>query len=224
MFCFPYAGGSSTLYEGNLHGLKESFEMISLDYSGHGTKFGLPLYETMDDLLDDMYREVAEQLSKDESYCFFGYSLGCIVVYELACRLRDNGYLLPRKLFLCSMEAPHRIPENEWIHTLSDEDFVNEMKRMGGIDEELFSDPLMLSVFLPMIRRDFQLHETYGKREHEILNTDALVMYSEEDISKENIKNWDAVISNVEYLCYPGGHFFIYDKIDEVVGEVLKQR
>lgn len=224
LFCFPYAGGSSTLYAGNFQGLNADFDLIALDYAGHGTKFGLPLYETMDDLFEELYKEVTEKLSKDESCCFFGYSLGSIVAFELACRLRDEGFRVPRKLFLCSMEAPHKIPEEEWIHTLSDEDFEGEMRKMGGIDEELFKDPLMLSIFLPMIRRDFKLHETYRGSEHEILDTDALIMYSKEDISDEKIRAWDNYIANTEYLCYPGGHFFIYENINEVTGEVLKRK
>ncbi len=224
LFCFPYAGGSSTLYEGSLSKLKEAFDMIALDYSGHGTKFGLPLYETMDEMVSDLYGEVTEKLSKDEDYCLFGYSLGSIVAYQIACRLRENGYRLPGKMFLCSMEAPHKIPESEWIHKLSEEDFLDEMISMGGIDEELLNDPLMLKIFMPIIRRDFQLHEAFEDTKHDILDTSALVIYSDEDISSDKIRNWDDFISNVEYLCYPGGHFFIYDRCDETVKEVIKRK
>ncbi|MBR1856006.1 MAG: thioesterase [Oribacterium sp.] len=224
LFCFPYAGGSSTLYEGSLCGLKEAFDMIALDYSGHGTKYGLPLYETMEEMTSELYKEVTEKLSKDEDYYLFGYSLGSIVAYQIACRLSDNGYRLPKKLFLCSMEAPHKIPENEWIHKLSEEDFRNEMISMGGIDDELLKDPLMLKIFMPIIRRDFKLHEEFEGEKHDVLDTCALVFYSDEDISNENIRNWDTVIGSVQYLCYPGGHFFIYDKYDEVVKEVIKRK
>lgn len=224
IFCFPYAGGSSTLYEGSFHGLKEVFDIIALDYPGHGTKFGMPFIETMDALIEEVYTEVSDQLSKDESYCLMGYSMGAVVAYEIACRLRAAGYRTVRKMFLFSMQAPRKIPKEEWLHTLSKEDFLNEMKTMGGIDEDLLTDPLMLRVFLPMIRTDFQIFELYDGTRHEILDTDALVLYSEEDISKENIGHWNEVISNVEYLCYPGGHFFIYDKCDEAVQEILKRR
>ena len=35
LFCFPYAGGSSTLYEGSLCGLKEAFDMMQAMNTGH---------------------------------------------------------------------------------------------------------------------------------------------------------------------------------------------
>ena len=224
LFCFPYAGGSSTLYEGNFQGLQNDFEIISLDYSGHGTKFGLPLYESMEDMVDDMYKEVTGQLSKEEDYYLFGYSLGSIVAYEIAWRLKKDGYHIPKRMFLCSMEAPHKIPESEWIHTLSDEEFQKKMISMGGIDEELLSDPLMMEIFIPIIRRDFELHEMKEDKEWEILDADALIMYSDEDIADDKIRRWDDFVAGTEYICYPGGHFFIYDKIKEVTEEVLKRK
>lgn len=224
IFCFPHAGGSSTLYERNLQGLMEDFDIIPIDYAGHGTKFGMPLNETMESLLKEVYGEITAKLSKNESYCLFGYSLGSIIAYEIACLLRENGYKIPRMMFLCSMEAPHEIPKEEWYHTLSDDEFVKEMLDKGGIDAELVSDPLMMEIFMPMIRADFKLNELYKVKEREILDTKALVMYSSEDISDEKIHDWDKFIADVEYICYPGGHFFIYQNSLEVVKEVLKRK
>lgn len=224
IFCFPYAGGSSTLYEGSFHGLKNTFDVIAVDYSGHGTKFGMPLNETMDALVEEVYQEVTGQLSREESYCLFGYSLGSIVAYEVACRLRENGYRTPRTLFLCSMEAPHKIPREAWIHQLSDDDFLKEMVRNGGIDEELAADPLLVQAFLPIIRMDFQVYELFEGTSHPILDTDAVILYSKEDIREEDIHHWDGLFAHVEYLIYPGGHFFIYDKYNEVVQEILKRK
>lgn len=224
LFCFPYAGGSSTLYEGCFQGLKGVFDVIPVDYSGHGTKFGMPLNETMDALVDEAFREVAGQLSREERCCLFGYSLGSIVAYEVACRLRDEGYRAPRTLFLASMQAPHRIPESEWIHQLSDDDFLKEMVKNGGISEELASDPLLAEAFLPIIRADFQIYELYEGKKHDVLDANALILYSKEDISEADIHGWDGAIAHTEYLCYPGGHFFIYDRYGEVVEEIKKRR
>lgn len=224
IFCFPYAGGSSTLYEGNFSGLKEVFDVIPLDYSGHGTKFGLPLHETMEALIEEAYQETKEKLSKDESYCLLGYSMGSVVAYEIACRLRTEGYRTPKRMFLFSMQAPRRIPEEEWLHQLSQDDFLKEIVSMGGIDEELLADPLMMKVFFPIIRMDFRIFELYDGVRHEMLDTDALILYSEEDIRTERIHGWDEVIARTEYLCYPGGHFFVYEHCDEAVGEILKRR
>ena len=224
IFCFPYAGGSSTLYEGSFQGLAKAFDVVSVDYSGHGTKFGLPLNETMDALVDEVYGEVVGRLSRGESSCLFGYSLGSIVAYEIACRLRDAGYRAPRVLFLASMSAPRRIPEEEWIHQLPEDEFLKALVEDGGIDEELASDPLMAEVFLPIIRMDFRIHELYEGKRHDILGTDAVILYSREDISDEDIHTWDGLFTHVAYHCYPGGHFFIYDRADEVVAEILKRR
>lgn len=224
LFCFPYAGGSSTLYEGGFYGLKDVYDVISVDYSGHGTKFGMPLNETMDALVEEACREVAGKLSREEQYCLFGYSLGSLVAYEVACCLRDSGFRAPRIMFLCSMTAPGRVPEDKWIHRLSDEDFLKEMVRNGGIDEELAADPLLTQMFLPIIRMDYRIYELYEGRTHGMLDAHALVMYSREDIDDRDIHGWDGAIKDVEYLCYPGGHFFIYDKYSEVVSEILKRR
>ena len=212
------------MYEGTLQRLREGYDMIAVDYSRHGTKFGMPLNETMESLVREVYTEVTQNLSKDEDYCLFGYSLGSIVAYEIACLLRDNGYRLPGVVYLCSMEAPHKIPDQERISTLSGDEFKKKMIEYGGIDEELLEDPLMLRIFLPVIRKDFQIHEEYDPPKRDMLNIKALVLYSTEDISEEKIRAWDDVISDVEYKCYPGGHFFIYERSEDVINEVLKRR
>ena len=56
--------------------------------------------------------EIADDLAPflDEPYAFYGFSLGAIVLYEVALVLKARGRPLPRRLVACGRGAPHCCP------------------------------------------------------------------------------------------------------------------
>lgn len=67
---------------------------------------------------------------------FFGYSMGALISFELARRLRKQYGLSPVHLFVSSYRAP-QIPQGDpSIHQLPEAEFVKEVRcRYNGILE-----------------------------------------------------------------------------------------
>ena len=93
IFCFTYAGGNATL-----------FELVKMEYSGHGTRHKEPLYMSFDELADDMYAGLKSKYNGSE-YALFGYSMGTISLVEVLKRIiTDQKIPLPGHVFLAAHE------------------------------------------------------------------------------------------------------------------------
>ena len=57
LFCFTYAGGNASFFDGIERDLPE-YELVKLEYSGHGTRHKEPYYQNFDELTDDIYVRV----------------------------------------------------------------------------------------------------------------------------------------------------------------------
>ena len=47
------------------------------------------------------------------------------------------------------------------MHPLSDDQFLREIERIGGTPKEVLETPALMEIFLPILRADFELIETF---------------------------------------------------------------
>ena len=85
IFCFTYAGGNATFFDEIDKDLSE-FELVKMEYSGHGTRHKEPLYASFDELADDMYAMLKSKYN-GSAYALFGYSMGTITLVEILKRI-----------------------------------------------------------------------------------------------------------------------------------------
>ena len=62
----------------------------------------------------------------------------------------------PLLLFLTGREGPTTVSE-ELISTLPAEQFWEKVRNMGGVREELFENPELISFIEPVLRADFKI-------------------------------------------------------------------
>lgn len=74
LYCLPYAGGSKYVYNDWIRIYSEAAEIIPIEYSGHGERYGEPFYRSADEAAED----IAEMIMSDkpERYALYGHSLG----------------------------------------------------------------------------------------------------------------------------------------------------
>ncbi|GGD98616.1 thioesterase II family protein [Paenibacillus nasutitermitis] len=219
LYCFPYAGGSETVFYPWRNTLLPEIELRPVSYAGRGKRFHERCYAGMDEAVRDLYETVGAATG-GRPYSFFGHSMGGLIAYELCRKIVEKGGPPPVHLFLSAVKAPDRIG-GESFHSLPEDRLIKKLENLNGTPKEVLEDRGLMDLFLPIIRSDFKLMEEYRfAGGHERLNCPMTVLYGEEDeIANEEMLRWNSYTKGVFRLAgYPGDHFFIHRYRDAVVG------
>ena len=107
------------------------------------------------------------------------------------------------------MHVPLRNPP---IHHLDDAGFVQELQwRYAGSQVDLLNDPELREVFLPVLRADIRLVETYRHSEQPLLSFPVAAVSGEDDpnVLDEGLEAWkDLVAADLRIRRFPGDHFY----------------
>src|SRR5262249_6785221 len=111
----------------------------------------------------DLVRAAADALRAltDRPVVLFGHSMGALIAYELAREWRRRGIPGPQRLIVSGHAAPHRPARGRVLHALPDDEFRSELRRLNGTPEGVLENEELLQAFLPTLRADFALCETY---------------------------------------------------------------
>ncbi len=164
------------------------------------------------DVVRMMSMDIAPYL--DRPYAFFGHSMGSLVSYSLAHELRAAGAPLPMHMFVSGRRAPHLPPERRALHDLPRAELLEELGRLEGTPKAVLENEELLELFLPLLRADFKLNETYAYSPTPPLPCGATVMGGLSDMaaSRTQLEPWrEHFDGKVDVSMFPGGHFFIDD-------------
>ncbi|GLQ87762.1 thioesterase II family protein [Dyella flagellata] len=219
LFCFPYAGGSASVFHDWPELLSHDVEVIAVQYPGRGYRFGEPLIASCANMVAAMVPSIVPWLSKP--YAFFGHSNGGLLSFELALTLQRMGHPGPVHHFISGKSPVHLPRRRKPLHNLTEEAFIHELRNLGGTPREFIDDPELMRLFLPILRADFALGETYsyawrGKR----LKTAVSYLYGRQDESyaEGDEAAWSELIDGaVDSVGYDGGHFFIHSHKQDVI-------
>ena len=225
MFCFPYAGGSASIYRSWSDALGETVEVLGIQLPGRENR----LFEQPIDRVQTAVEQVATNIQPflDKPYLIYGHSMGAIVGFELARYLQQTAPLAPSHLILSSYRAPHLPNRHERIHQLETPQFLSKIESLNGASPIFFQDQELIQLALPMLRADFKLHETYTYVPDTPLSCPMTVLGGTDDsrISEEELSGWEQHTTNIFSLhMLTGGHFFIKthpDKLFEIVRDVI---
>ncbi|MGW6056107.1 thioesterase II family protein [Streptomyces sp. NPDC055189] len=160
LFCLAHAGGSAAPFR-----LWQSFvpagcRVVPLELPGHGSRLREPLAGDMDELVEDLLPTVRRAATG--RFAVFGHSFGSILAFQLSRQLCRIG-TPPAALLVAGRNSPTGALTHRPMHRLPDEQLVAELSRYGGIPEELRDIPELLRLYLPAIRHDLRLTETYAR-------------------------------------------------------------
>jgi surfactin synthase thioesterase subunit len=221
LFCFPYAGGSAAVYSKWKKKLDKDIELVAVELAGRGKRIYEPLYDSIDEAIEDVYKIIKNDLN-GTPYGFFGHSMGGIIAFELAQKLRNMKTSQPSFIFFSGRGAPHvpKREDKEVIYDLPEEKFREKILDLGGTPKEFFEHPELQEVLLPTLRSDFKIAETYEVLD-EIIPFDfdiEILIGKEEDVTAEQMHGWK---DHTNKLCtmyyFEGGHFFINEKSEKIV-------
>lgn len=223
LFCFPYGGGNAAIYQSWQQYLPEKIKVSPVQLPGRGVRIQEPSYQRIMPLIEEL--TIAIQPYLDRPFIFFGHSMGALLSFELACYLREKNQPLPKHLLVSGYRAPHLPDPNSPIHHLPDPDFIREIAKLNGTPSEILAHPGYLEVFLPALRADFRLCETYQYRQRDPLTCPITAIGGNEDpeVSKEMLLEWEKHTTNRFSLwMFAGDHFFIHSEEEVLVKKIGK--
>lgn len=220
LFCLPYAGGSSSIYSRWNKQIGDSIEVIPIEPSGRGKRYNQPLYDSVEEAVCDIYEIIRKETDGSPDYAIFGHSLGGIIAYELAYKIKAEGRPYPIHIFFSGVKAPNLKTEENRLHDLPDDEFKQKVFELGGTPAEILENEELLELFLPILRADFRINENYRYTERkEKIDCGITVIYGKkEDMKLHEIVEWR---NHTEGQCsiymLDGDHFFINTHTEDVL-------
>src|ERR1700761_5430112 len=210
LFCLPYAGGTSLIFQPWTAYLPKEMEIIAIELPGHGGRFREQLIQSLPKLISIMGPAIAPFLQKP--YALFGHSLGATLSLELCRWLRLQRLRMPDHLFVSGRVSPQCSISRTATVLESDGEFIAYLQRLGGTPKEVLDDEEMLRLILPVLRADFALSENYRYRSEPPLDCPitAIGGLDDEETSGGRLREWGKQTTRAFNECWlPGGHFFL---------------
>lgn len=226
---FPHAGGNASIYKCFSNTLKRmGYNSRVAEYPGHGMKIVENLISDMNALVDYLYEKLFQD-ERDYDYIFFGHSMGSWVAYELCRKMRDVGRKTPMLLFVSGNTHPLLRKDSLKYTSKNDDEFIKDVLACGGTSPEVFANRELRALFLPVLRNDYLLLETYTSTE-EIsdfkVDSDIIAMGGKQDRTVgRKLDTWgNYTKKDFQMYYFKGQHFYLFDhveKISEIISEQI---
>lgn len=218
LFCFPFAGGSVSSFQNWIDHCPPEIELWGIQLPGRENRIQETPITSVKSLINRLIPVISPYL--DQPYAFFGHSMGALISFELTRELARHQQRMPQHLFMSGFRSP-QLPNQELpIHSLSDDLFLEALRRYQGTPETVLNNADFMAVYLPILRADFKLLETYFYRQDQPLNCPITVLggYDDTKVSETELEQWQ-IQTNQEFALhlFSGGHFFINQQTEAIV-------
>lgn len=220
LICLPYAGGSSTFYNKWKQFLPSNIEMGIYELAGRGTRASDSTnYACIEDIAADLFSQMDADNLFNKPYYLFGHSLGALIAVKLCNLIREKGKMLPAHLFASGEGAPTHTREQKKLHLLNDQEFVSELKKLGGMTDDFFNYPELQEYYLPILRNDLMIAETAVFNGILPFDFNMSVLVGKEDTwTVDQIYKWNSYTSGIcSFHFFNGGHFYLTDCGKEII-------
>lgn len=210
LFCFPYAGGGGLTFRQWPEGLPLDIEVCSITLPGHESRLGEPAVGRLEPLVNALFPELLSFM--DRPFAFFGHSMGALIGFEVARRLRASKLPAPEHMFVSGRKAPQLPKAERRTFDLPEAEFIEELRRLNGTPHEVLEHPELLQLLLPILRADFAICQDYRYVPSEpfAFPITALGGLEDHEVTKDYLDGWrEQTIGAFKLHMFPGEHFFL---------------
>jgi medium-chain acyl-[acyl-carrier-protein] hydrolase len=211
LFCFPYAGGGASAFNGWADQVPADVEICAIQLPGRETRINEEPFARLEPMIEAAAGAVVPY--DDLPFAFFGHCLGALIAFELARRLGASVNSGLRHLFVAGCRAPQLPRVGRSIHTLPDSAFIERLRELKQTPEILLHNSELMSLYLPALRADFGVWETYVYADGEPLACPISAFGGMEDakLTPDAVQPWRAQTRNAFVRrALPGNHFFLH--------------
>jgi surfactin synthase thioesterase subunit len=209
LFCFPWAGSGAGVYHEWGERLPAHLQLMALQLPGRQQRVGEPPFRRMEPLVAALGDVLAPHL--DRPYVLFGHSMGALVAFEVARRLRQMDAPAPAALVISAARAPH-LPRTKRWSELPDRELLAELGRSNPQLAEVGRDAELAALTMPALRADLALCESYQYRPEPPLEAPltALGGTADGEVGLDELLAWRRHGGRFAYQVFPGDHFYIH--------------
>uniref|UniRef100_A0A450UTP9 Medium-chain acyl-[acyl-carrier-protein] hydrolase n=1 Tax=Candidatus Kentrum eta TaxID=2126337 RepID=A0A450UTP9_9GAMM len=212
LFCLPFAGGGTLTYRKWHQHLPPEIELRPVRLPGREGRFDEACYRKARPLAQALASALAPYL--DLPFAFFGHSMGALLSFELARELRRRGTPEPFCLMASGRRAPqlHLSQAPTPLHTLSDPALIDKLRSYGGTPKAVLDHDKLMELFLPAIRADFAIVETYVHAPEAPFDCAIRAFGGEMDTGTERaaLDAWrEQTTGSFALRLFPGDHFYL---------------
>ncbi|MBL7702884.1 MAG: thioesterase [Ferruginibacter sp.] len=223
LLCLPFSGGSKYSFSGLFNSASGVYSPVVLELPGRGKRTQESLLYNIDQAEIDLFQQAQPYL--DKPYAVYGHSLGGLLAFRLIKHIQQGGLKKPLHLFATGASAPS-VPFKKSYHLLGKQQFIDKIKSLKGMPEEIMENEEIMNYFEPIIRADFTLLETYNYEPSPPFDIPVTVIFGDrEDMQIEEVEPWkNETTGDIDIRQMPGGHFFIYNhaiKIQKIIEDKI---
>jgi surfactin synthase thioesterase subunit len=219
VLCFPFAGAGASAFRRAQEYSSDLVRICPLQLPGREERFDEPPHTDVVAAVDDLLPAALDLVAGSPVVAVFGHSLGAVLAYELAHRLRQ----LPRpelaRVFVSGSPGP-------WTQRqvratgMSDEDFLQQVRGFAGYTHPALEHPELRELLLPTLRADVEMHENYRAAPNRLLDVPITSIRGDQDelVSPEQAAEWAAATTaGCQLREVPGNHMYLIDSPAELV-------
>ncbi|MGH3645559.1 MAG: thioesterase II family protein [Micromonosporaceae bacterium] len=213
IFCFPHGGGDPRAYAEWQPHLDGTADLLAVRVPGRGCRGDETPPGSIAELADQAAEAVAA--AADRPSYLFGHSLGGLVGFEVARRLRHLPEL--RHLVASGCAPPSLLPTDylRWAAQLDGPAFAQAMGTFEGMSPEIVADPELQELLLPDLRTDCVLIAGYAYRPAPRLAIGLTLVNGRDDwrVGDDLLGPWrHEVVAEPARHWRDGGHFYFADR------------
>ncbi len=215
LFCVPYAGGGASMYRSWSHRLPAAVEVNAVQLPGREERFREEPLRRLSDVVAGISAVLAEYT--DQPYGLFGHSMGGLLAFETARRLRAEDHPAPEFVIVSGRGAAQMPTPWRAIHHLPEEEFVEQVMTMHGTPAWVFEDEQLRNMVIRLLRADLSVVDTYQYRNEAPLSCPLTAFTSPGDplAPARHVRAWaEQTVADFRYHEVEGGHFFLRDNAE----------
>lgn len=219
LIIFPFSGGTAEYYSD--WKVSDEVATVPLQLPGRSFRKHEPPIENIHTLLEELFPLILS--IQDLPFVFYGHSLGALICLNLSKLLTSKGHPTPNALFFSGIHSPKISLNHPKLSELGDLSLIEELKKIGGTPDELINNTELMKCFLPTIRGDIKLGESYRYVDNCPLNCPITVFNGKEDhlIDPPTTVDW---VHETRKKCtldfLNGGHFFHTEQKQYILSKI----
>ncbi len=160
LFLFPHAGGGATTFRLWPERLPDTIEVCAVQLAGRESRFLEAPVKRGGEIVDAVTQEIG--VLDDAPFVLFGHSMGAILAFEVARRLRRIGGRSPAALIVsacCPPQLRNRAPRLGHLHGA--ELVRRSAELFGGIPPEMLVEKALVELMARVLEADLCVTEGY---------------------------------------------------------------